>query len=64
MRCSSRACSFFASSYSAFSAMSPNSGHADPVRDLAALLIREILDLFLEVFVAFRSEDYVLHRAS
>ena len=39
-------------------------GGADPVRDLAALVVREKLDLLLELLVAFGSEDDVLQRAS
>jgi len=36
----------------------------DPVRDLAALVVREILDLLLKLLLAFRSKDDVLQLAS
>jgi len=39
-------------------------GNADAIRDLAALRGREVLDLLLELLVAFLSENDVLHRAS
>ena len=39
-------------------------GRADAIRDLAAFLVREILDLLLQLLVAFGSEDDVLQRAS
>jgi hypothetical protein len=35
---------------------------ADAIRDLAALLGGEILDLFLQLLVTLRSEDHFLHR--
>ena len=39
-------------------------GDADPVRDLAALLGREHLDLLLQLLVALRRENDFLQRAS
>ena len=37
---------------------------ADAVGNLAALVVRQVLDLLLQLLVAFWSEDYVLQRAS
>src|SRR4029077_19507115 len=34
---------------------------ADALRDLAALVVRQVLDLLLELLVALRSEDHFLH---
>ena len=58
IRCSSIACSFFASSYSAFSAMSPNS-RATRIRSATSrrLSVCRIVDLLLELLVAFGRED-------
>jgi len=51
-----------ASSYSAFSGdVARLSGRLDPLRHLAPLRGREVLDLLLELLVALGSEDYVLH---
>ena len=62
IRCSSSACSFFASSYSAFSAMSPNS-RATRMRSATSrrFSVRQVLDLLLELLVALGSEDHFLH---
>ena len=61
MRCSSIACSFFASSYSAFSAMSPNSRALRCARRPRAACRSRGLDLLLQLLVALGSEDDFLH---
>jgi hypothetical protein len=39
-------------------------GDANPVRDLAALVVRQVLDLRLELLVPLWSEDDFLHNSS
>jgi hypothetical protein len=49
--CSSIACSFFASSYSAFSAiLAELAGHADAIRDFAAAIRAQELELLRPAF--------------
>ena len=62
MRCSSIICSFFASSYSAFSAISPNSRAAAMRSATSRRFVRaQRVELALQLLVALGSEDHVLH---